>query len=75
MKMFGRKKKPLFGNDIQPDCSYCVHGPGPAENCDCRQPGEDENPGSCRAFRYDPLLRAPYAPPPLKKHDPGEFEL
>lgn len=73
--MFGRKKEPLFGNDIKPDCSYCTHGPGPAENCTYKQFGEGETPASCRAFQYDPLRRSPYAPPPLKKHDPGEFEL
>ncbi len=73
--MFGRKKEPLFGNEIEPDCSYCAHGPGPAENCNCKQFGEGETPASCRAFQYDPLRRSPDAPPPLKKHDPSEFEL
>lgn len=73
--MFGRKKKPLFGNEIAPDCSYCAHGPGPAENCAFLHVGEDGTPASCLAFQYDPLLRTPYAPPPLKKHDPSEFEL
>jgi hypothetical protein len=73
--MFGRKKKPLFGNEIAPDCSYCVHNQGTGEECAFRQPGEDGTLSSCRAFQYDPLLRAPYVAPPLKKHDPSEFEL
>lgn len=73
--MFGRKKKPIFGNEITPDCSYCVHGPGPAKDCSCRQLGEDGASASCRAFQYDPLLRTPYAPAQIKKHDPDEFEL
>lgn len=72
--MFGKKKKPLFGDEIEPDCSYCVHGPGPAETCPCRNPEED-GAAACRAFQYDPLLRTPRTPPPLKKHDPGDFEL
>ncbi|XOQ43937.1 MAG: tRNA-uridine aminocarboxypropyltransferase [Clostridium sp.] len=73
--MFKRKKEPLFGNNIEPDCSYCAHGPGPAETCPYRQVDKDDATKSCRAFQYDPLMRAPYAPPPLKKHDPGEFEI
>lgn len=75
--MFGRKKKkePLFGNEIEPDCSYCMHGPGPAEACAYRQFDEEDPMKTCRAFQYDPLLRAPRTPPPLKKHDPSDFEL
>ena len=73
--MFRRKKAPLFGGGIEPDCRCCVHGPGPAAACSFRAPGAEENAASCRAFRYDPLKRAPVTLPPLKKHDPGEFEL
>ena len=67
-----RKKAPLFGGGIEPDCGYCVHGPGPAAQC-ARRAGA--NGAACRAFRYDPLRRTPVTPPALKKHDPGEFEL
>lgn len=73
--MFQRKKAPFFGGGIEPDCSYCVHGPGPAGDCAHRKFGAGETAAACRAFRYDPLMRTPATPPPLKKHDPGEFEL
>lgn len=71
--MFKKRNQALFGDGIEPDCGYCVHGPGPAENCAFRR--RKKGGGACRAFRYDPLRRTPAVPPPLKKHDPGEFEL
>lgn len=73
--MFGKKKLPLFGDGIEPSCKYCAHGPGPAESCAFRRFGAGETEASCRAFRYDPLMRAPVSLPPVKKHSPDEFEL
>ncbi len=66
--MFGKKKK-MFGGGIEPRCEYCVHF---SESAPCRF-GKSGTP--CRRFRYDPLRRTPVSPPPLKKHDPGEFTL
>lgn len=73
--MFRKKKAPLFGDGIEPSCRYCAYGPGPAETCPRRDAGPENAEAACRAFRYDPLMRTPVTPPPLKKHDPGEFEL
>lgn len=66
--MFFRKKKKMFGNAIEPDCTYCVN----AENGTC-SPGHPAHP--CVRFRYDPLLRKPGGMPLLKPHDPEEFKL
>lgn len=68
-----KKNRTLFGGGIEPDCGYCAHGPGPAEKCAFLR--RKKEGAACRAFRYDPLRRTPEPPPPLKKHDPGEFEL
>ncbi len=74
--MFGKSKKPLFGNRIVPACIYCTHcyeenglhcnlGNHPA----CRK---DE---SCRRFVYNPLERIPHKAPPLPKVNPEDFTL
>ncbi len=70
--MFGKKKKPLFGSSIAPDCKYCAHfsGDGAGDSCEL-----GHSPGPCADFAYDPLLRAPSRLPSLKKHDPDEFKL
>ncbi len=69
--MFGKKKKPLFGASIEPECGYCVHFAGDGGEGSCEL-GRD---GPCAEFAYDPLRRSPFRPPRLEKHDPGEFKL
>ena len=70
--MFGKKKKPLFGNAIEPDCNYCTHFSGEGEKGSC---GLGNGPGPCAEFVYDPLRRSPSRLPALKEHDPDEFKL
>lgn len=65
--MFGKKKAKLFGGEIEPDCSYCVHSS--EEGCTA---GENH---PCARFAYDPLKRTPHSLPGLKKHDPDDFKL
>jgi hypothetical protein len=65
--MFWKRKSKLFGNGIEPDCSYCANFSDGA----CRL----NRDGPCGGFRYDPLKRTPDGTPALKKHDPGEFKL
>ncbi len=66
--MFGKKKKKLFGNTVEPDCSYCAHG---------LEHGCELNRGDrpCGEFRYDPLKRVPAQTPPPKRYDPEDFKL
>ena len=70
--MFGKKKKPLFGNSVEPSCRYCAHFSGGDGDGSCTL-GHTTEP--CADFSYDPLLRAPSRLPQLKKHDPDEFKL
>ncbi len=73
--MFGRKKKQrLFGASIQPDCALCQHSiqQNGRVFCSKRQP---RDAAACKQYRYDPLRREPRKAPPLKEHDPKEFEL
>ncbi len=50
----------LFSKDIKKCCEYCAHGSPLGDNgilCDKHGPVTPD--GKCRAFRYDPLRRAP----------------
>lgn len=64
----------LFGNNIEPDCSYCDHCISDGENRICIKNRYIEN-GKCRKFKYDPLLRKPFRAPVLPKFDPEDFKL
>lgn len=66
--MFGKKKKKLFGNEIEPDCGYCSSCR--EGSCTLGRPA-----GPCADFQYDPLKRTPKSTPELKTHDPEEFKL
>jgi hypothetical protein len=62
--MFKRKK--LFGNKIEPDCSLCYYA-------DDKKCGSGKKP--CSRFRYDPLKRTPENLPPLGHFSKDDFEL
>jgi hypothetical protein len=62
------KKKKLFGNKIEPDCSLCYY----ADNNECSL-GAVKKP--CGRFRYDPLKRTPENLPPLQHFSKNDFEL
>ena len=65
----------LFGNNIEPDCSYCSHCISDELGSRiCVKNKYIEN-GKCRRFKYDPLLRKPFKPPVLPKFDPEDFKL
>lgn len=70
--MFGKKKEPLFGNSVEPDCRYCAHFSEDGADGSCVL---GYRPEPCADFAYDPLRRAPSRLPQLKKHDPDEFKL
>lgn len=74
--MFGRKrKKKLFGTEIEPNCAYCRHNGGKgAVFCTLRLQIEN---GKCKKFLYDPLLREPKSSPPLRgeKFSEEDFKL
>lgn len=65
----------LFGNNIEPDCSYCTHCIEDSEGRRiCIKSASLQN-GKCRKFSYDPLLRKPFKPPVLPQFDPEDFRL
>ena len=71
MGLFRKKKKPLFGAEIEPDCSYCSHG---VDGC-CALKLEIGRDGGCARFSYDPLLRTPRSLPPLREYSEEDFQL
>ncbi|HIR03591.1 MAG TPA: hypothetical protein IAD34_05915 [Candidatus Scatovicinus merdipullorum] len=65
----------LFGNHIDPNCTYCDHCIFEQDQVQiCRVKREIKN-GKCRRFQYNPLLRVPKQMPALPKYDPKDFEL
>lgn len=66
--MFWKKKKKLFGNEVEPDCAYCANSSG--ETCTL-----DSTQRPCEHFHYDPLKRTPDAAPLLKHYNENEFKL
>lgn len=64
--MFGRKKKKgLFGTQIEQSCAYCRRNggkPGEPPICTLRLTPKK---GKCKKYEYDPLMREPKAAPGL----------
>lgn len=57
----------LFRKQIEPSCSYCIHGQKISErDVVCGKKGIVPVEGSCRKFRYDPIKREPPRPVALK---------
>ena len=55
----------LFEKKMEPRCAYCARcTPLDEAQVVCIKKGVVPAGGSCRAFRYDPLLRQPH--PPVK---------
>ena len=71
MSLFRKKKKPLFGSAIQPDCSCCRRG----TDGGCSLNLEIDEDGGCPRFSYDPLLRTPHSLPPLREYSEEDFQL
>ena len=77
MGLFRRKKKkPLFGGNIEPSCAYCRHNSGTGEQVVCSLRKERKD-GSCKNYRYDPLMRDPRPAPSLRtdRYSPDDFSL
>ncbi|MGI6404639.1 MAG: hypothetical protein ACOX0K_10635 [Oscillospiraceae bacterium] len=67
----------LFGNWIQPACRYCENA-YPTEQEElrlCSKKGIVKEDFSCRAFRYDPLMRVPHRPLDLVRLEAEDFSL
>ncbi len=74
--MFRKKKTPLFGSEIQPDCAYCYYNAAPEGTPVCALHRQMEE-GRCKAYLYNPLFRKPRPAPALKtgNFDPEDFKL
>lgn len=76
--MFGKKrKKPLFGANIEPDCGYCRHNGAKSDEtplCTLRLSPKN---GRCKKYEYDPLRREPRTAPPLRtdRYSEEDFKL
>ncbi len=76
--MFGRKKKKaLFGGNIEPNCQYCRRNgskQGDAPLCTLRLELKD---GKCKKYEYDPLRREPRTAPLLQtdRYSEEDFKL
>lgn len=70
-------KSKLFGNNIEPSCSYCEFGTFTKDRSAilCSRRGVVTPEYSCRKFTYDPISRIPMQQPTLAKFDPSDFEL
>lgn len=67
----------LFGNNIEPACTYCALGKPAADNIMvlCRKYGPVAPYFKCKRFKYDPLKRVPKRPPRLPDFSPEDFSL
>lgn len=71
-----KKKKPLFGSQVPPDCSYCYYNIG-ADRPACKLGLKTSDASGCHRYQYNPLLRSPKVKPGLPGAglDPEEFKL
>ncbi len=71
-----KKKKALFGGNIEPNCAYCQHNSGKNGEiiCALHQPSQGE---VCKKYQYDPLQREPKVAPGLRTSQfrPEDFQL
>jgi hypothetical protein len=77
IKMFIIKvviKMKIFGNNINPDCSYCCNGNDAKSGFICICKKQIKN-GKCRKFKYNPTLRVPQASVELQKFTKEDFEI
>lgn len=72
---FRKKKRALFGKNMEVSCAYCANGTERGGAAVCRLNRCPAADGGCPRFSYDPLKRTPRNLPPLKPHDPEEFKL
>jgi hypothetical protein len=67
----------LFGNTIDPSCSYCEYGKLSADDqiVLCEKYGPVSPFYHCRKYLYSPLKRKPRKNPTLPKFDPADFSI
>lgn len=67
----------LFGGRIAPACRYCesAYPAGEEARRLCYKKGMVKADFSCRAFRYDPLMRVPRRPLELERMEAEDFSL
>ena len=72
-----QKKIQLFGNNIDPACSYCRFGKKNQDGSKilCEKVGVVAPSFFCRKFRYDPVKRVPARQAQLPEYDPSDFRL
>lgn len=71
-KMFRKK---LFGNNIAPDCTYCLYSEkNSGGKLICRY-GSPTMGTVCQRYMYDPLKREPKTLPDMPKFTADDFKL
>lgn len=70
-------RKPLFGRNITPACTYCTHSRlAPDQKMYyCTKFGVVAPYYKCHKFNYDPLRRVPKRQPKLPHFSPDEFKI
>lgn len=70
-------RQKLFGNNIEPSCSYCQNGTLTRDGSMilCEKQGVVDASFSCRRFSYAPLKRVPRREAILPTFDKSDFEL
>ncbi|GEM_PF-58410 len=74
----GESMRTFFDRNIEHRCEYCTEGwlSSDGKNVLCRKRGVVAPGYSCFAFRYDPLLRVPKIPAPIREtYSPEDFQL
>ena len=70
------KQNMIYGKDIKPVCALCENAvPIDDETMLCRKKGPMGLTDSCRAFKYDPLMRKPSSPTFVKAFSEKDFKL
>jgi hypothetical protein len=67
-------KNKMFGQNIQPDCSYCENSATENSFAYCNK-GKQLKNGKCRKFEYDPLMRVPKNSVFKRKYTEQDFKI
>ncbi len=68
--MFFKKKKKMFGTNIEPDCTYCRYN-----SSDDKILCPYHKGSVCKNYEYDPLKRDPSPKPKLQEFSEEEFKI
>ncbi|MBQ9516431.1 MAG: hypothetical protein IJR57_10025 [Ruminococcus sp.] len=67
-------KKPLFGKNIVPSCTYCSYSKTEGNTQFCSAHKVLKN-GKCRKFDYNPIMRVPRGAPKLPSFNNEDFSI